>query len=148
MALESGKPGRYMEVLDVRIPLSYFSVFSEFGMCIRTQLLPSALKTSISSYLKATATSNSSVTPLISSRRSRLRSRVISATCCSNASRAALMHRVLLSGPFEVPTKQKLADALLQKGRDLMVFAGLIRYKLPPRVCETLAKGSQKGSMY
>lgn len=62
--------------------------------------------------------------------------------CCSR-------HREhLLRGPFEDPTKQKLADELLQKGRDLMVFAGLIRYKLPPSVFETLAKVGQESGVY
>ncbi|KAF1953639.1 NIC-domain-containing protein [Byssothecium circinans] len=55
-------------------------------------------------------------------------------SCCSN-------HRlVLLNGAYEDPTRKNLADQLLQKARDLMVFAGLIRYKLPPRVFETLAR--------
>jgi nuclear pore complex protein Nup93 len=54
--------------------------------------------------------------------------------CCSR-------HReVLLSATYEDPTRKALADELLQKAKDLMVFAGLIRYKLPPRVFETLAK--------
>ncbi|CAI6340580.1 unnamed protein product [Periconia digitata] len=54
--------------------------------------------------------------------------------CCSR-------HReVLLSGTYEDPTRRNLADQLLQKAKDLMVFAGLIRYKLPPRVFETLAR--------
>ncbi|KAF2678381.1 NIC-domain-containing protein [Lentithecium fluviatile CBS 122367] len=54
--------------------------------------------------------------------------------CCSR-------HReVLLSGTYEDPTRRALAEQLLQKAKDLMVFAGLIRYKLPPRVFETLAR--------
>ncbi|KAH7138988.1 Nup93/Nic96-domain-containing protein [Dendryphion nanum] len=57
--------------------------------------------------------------------------------CCSR-------HReILLSGQYEDPTRRALADELLQKAKDLMVFAGLIRYKLPPRVFETLAKEGQ-----
>ncbi|KAF2712324.1 NIC-domain-containing protein [Pleomassaria siparia CBS 279.74] len=62
--------------------------------------------------------------------------------CCSR-------HReVLLSGQFEDPTRRALADQLLQKAKDLMVFAGLIRYKLPPRVFETLAKEGQEVGAY
>ncbi|KAF2872221.1 Nup93/Nic96-domain-containing protein [Massariosphaeria phaeospora] len=58
--------------------------------------------------------------------------------CCSR-------HREhLLSGQYEDPTRRGLADQLLQKAKDLMVFAGLIRYKLPPRVFETLAKEGQE----
>ncbi|KAJ4305222.1 nuclear pore complex subunit [Kalmusia sp. IMI 367209] len=54
--------------------------------------------------------------------------------CCSK-------HReVLLKSTYDDPTRRSLADQLLQKAKDLMVFAGLIRYKLPPRVFETLAR--------
>lgn len=54
--------------------------------------------------------------------------------CCSR-------HReILLSGSYDDPTRRNLAEQLLQKAKDLMVFAGLIRYKLPPRVFETLAR--------
>jgi len=54
--------------------------------------------------------------------------------CCSQ-------HRAtLLDGAYQDPTRQALAEDLLQKAKDLMVFAGLIRYKLPPRVFETLAR--------
>ena len=62
--------------------------------------------------------------------------------CCSR-------HReVLLSGHYEDPTRKALADKLLQMAKDLMVFAGLIRYKLPPRVFETLAKEGQDVGAY
>jgi nuclear pore complex protein Nup93 len=62
--------------------------------------------------------------------------------CCSR-------HReILLSGQFEDPTRRALADQLLQKAKDLMVFAGLIRYKLPPRVFETLAREGQDVGAY
>ncbi|KAI0579622.1 nuclear pore protein [Pyrenophora tritici-repentis] len=57
--------------------------------------------------------------------------------CCSR-------HREhLLSGQFDDPMRKVLADQLLQKAKDLMVFAGLIKYKLPPRVFETLAREGQ-----
>ncbi|KAI8936865.1 hypothetical protein NX059_006101 [Plenodomus lindquistii] len=62
--------------------------------------------------------------------------------CCSR-------HREhLLSGQFEDPMRRVLADQLLQKAKDLMVFAGLIRYKLPPRVFETLAREGQDVGAY
>jgi nuclear pore complex protein Nup93 len=44
--------------------------------------------------------------------------------------------------------RRVLADKLLQKAKDLMVFAGLIRYKLPPRVFETLAREGGEGGAY
>ncbi|KAF2025276.1 nuclear pore protein-like protein [Setomelanomma holmii] len=62
--------------------------------------------------------------------------------CCSR-------HREhLLAGVYEDPMKKQLADQLLQKAKDLMVFAGLIRYKLPPRVFETLAREGQDVGAY
>jgi nuclear pore complex protein Nup93 len=62
--------------------------------------------------------------------------------CCSR-------HREnLLAGAFEDPMKKVIADQLLQKAKDLMVFAGLIRYKLPPRVFETLAREGQDVGAY
>ncbi|KAF2747376.1 NIC-domain-containing protein [Sporormia fimetaria CBS 119925] len=63
--------------------------------------------------------------------------------CCSR-------HReVLLNSQFDDPTRRALANELLQKARDLMVFTGLIRYKLPPRVFETLAReGGDAGAGY
>ncbi|KAF2000073.1 NIC-domain-containing protein [Amniculicola lignicola CBS 123094] len=62
--------------------------------------------------------------------------------CCST-------HReTLLNSRYEDPTRRALADQLLQKAKDLMVFAGLIRYKLPPRVFETLAIQGQDAGAY
>jgi len=62
--------------------------------------------------------------------------------CCSR-------HReYLLSSGFEDAMRTVLADQLLQKAKDLMVFAGLIRYKLPPRVFEMLAKEGQDFGAY
>lgn len=62
--------------------------------------------------------------------------------CCSR-------HREhLLSGAFEDQMRKVLADRYLQMAKDLMVFAGLIRYKLPPRVFETLAREGQDVGAY
>lgn len=52
---------------------------------------------------------------------------------------------MLLKGTYDDPTRQELAAALAQKAKDLMVFAGLIRYKLPPRVFERLAREGGDG---
>jgi nuclear pore complex protein Nup93 len=54
----------------------------------------------------------------------------------------------LFATGFDDPMRSKLADELLQKAKDLMVFAGLIRYKLPPRVFETLAREGQDVGAY
>ncbi|KAK2748205.1 hypothetical protein FQN55_004481 [Onygenales sp. PD_40] len=43
-------------------------------------------------------------------------------------------------GLYENDMRQSLADELLVMAKDLMVFAGMIKYKLPPRVYEMLAK--------
>lgn len=52
--------------------------------------------------------------------------------------------RVLLASQFDDPNRRAMAEALLQVARDLMVFAGLIRYKLAPRVYEALAAVGQE----
>lgn len=50
-------------------------------------------------------------------------------------------------GVYESDTRQNLAEELLVMAKDLMVFAGMIKYKLPPRVYETLARaGSDIGA--
>lgn len=52
------------------------------------------------------------------------------------------------SGAYENEIRQSLADELLVMAKDLMVFAGMIKYKLPPRVYETLARaGADVGAL-
>jgi len=41
---------------------------------------------------------------------------------------------------YENDMRQSLADELLVMAKDLMVFAGMIKYKLLPKVYETLAR--------
>ncbi|KAA8650035.1 linker nucleoporin NIC96 [Aspergillus tanneri] len=48
-------------------------------------------------------------------------------------------HR-LDSGAYENETRQGLAENLLVMAKDLMIFSGMVKYKLPPRVYETLAR--------
>lgn len=57
-------------------------------------------------------------------------------TCCGNQ-RDVL--RTSASG-FEERSREKVAEDILQVAKDTMVFAGLIRYKLQPRVFEVLAR--------
>ncbi|OKL61982.1 hypothetical protein UA08_02684 [Talaromyces atroroseus] len=53
----------------------------------------------------------------------------------------------LYSGAYENEIRQALADDLLIMAKDLMLFAGMIKYKLPPRVYETLARaGAEIGA--
>ncbi|KAF2425242.1 meiotically up-regulated 87 protein [Tothia fuscella] len=44
---------------------------------------------------------------------------------------------------FENDTNTAQSEALLQGARDLMVFAGLIRFRLPPKVFDILARAGQ-----
>lgn len=44
------------------------------------------------------------------------------------------------SGAYENETRQGLAENLLVSAKDLMIFSGMVKYKLPPRVYETLAR--------
>ncbi|KAF5862814.1 hypothetical protein ETB97_011162 [Aspergillus alliaceus] len=46
----------------------------------------------------------------------------------------------LSSGTYENEIRQRLADELLVMAKDLMIFSGMVKYKLPPRVYETLAR--------
>lgn len=46
----------------------------------------------------------------------------------------------LSAGPYENEMRQGLAEELLVMAKDLMIFSGMVKYKLPPRVYETLAR--------
>lgn len=46
----------------------------------------------------------------------------------------------LNSGPYENEIRQGMADELLIMAKDLMIFSGMVKYKLPPRVYEILAR--------
>jgi nuclear pore complex protein Nup93 len=46
----------------------------------------------------------------------------------------------LSTGAYENEIRQSLADELLVMAKDLMIFSGMVKYKLPPRVYETLAR--------
>lgn len=61
-------------------------------------------------------------------------------TCCGR------QRQVLRSSAFQ--TNKPIADELLTAAKDLMVFAGLIRYKLPPDVFEVLARAGQEVGAY
>jgi nuclear pore complex protein Nup93 len=53
----------------------------------------------------------------------------------------------LQSGAYENEIRQTLADDLLVMAKDLMLFSGMIKYKLQPRVYETLARaGAEVGA--
>lgn len=53
------------------------------------------------------------------------------------------MERDRLSrGIFETDIQADLVEQLVTVVKDLMMFAGMIRYKLPPRVYEALARAA------
>ena len=52
----------------------------------------------------------------------------------------------LTTAAYENDMRGMLVDNMLVAAKDLMVFAGMIKYKLPPRVYETLARfGGEMG---
>ncbi|KAF7731037.1 Nucleoporin NIC96 [Penicillium ucsense] len=52
------------------------------------------------------------------------------------------------SGPYETDMHQGFADQLLQMAKDLMIFSGMVKYKLPPRVYEALARAGAEIGAY
>ena len=45
-----------------------------------------------------------------------------------------------ISSPYETDMHQGFATRLLGMAKDLMVFSGMVKYKLPPKVYEALAR--------
>lgn len=45
-----------------------------------------------------------------------------------------------VSGPYETDMHHGFAEQLLSMAKDLMVFSGMVKYKLPPKVYEALAR--------
>ncbi|KAJ5734205.1 hypothetical protein N7493_002991, partial [Penicillium malachiteum] len=45
-----------------------------------------------------------------------------------------------ISGPYETEMHQGFAERLLGMAKDLMIFSGMVKYKLPPKVYEALAR--------
>ncbi|KAH6616730.1 Nup93/Nic96-domain-containing protein [Boeremia exigua] len=115
------------------------SYMEALGMIENLRILPLSANGNVSD-IRASANSFSSYPPEIARNIGSVLLWCIG--CCSR-------HREhLLSGQFDDPMRRRLADQLLQKAKDLMVFAGLIRYKLPPRVFETLAREGQDVGAY
>jgi nuclear pore complex protein Nup93 len=95
------------------------------------QILPLRAKGS-ASYIRNAAQAFSSFPAIISRNVGHL---IIWSIICISQERERLN-----SGVYENEIRQSLAEELLVMARDLMVFAGMIKYKLPPRVYETLAR--------
>jgi len=49
---------------------------------------------------------------------------------------------------YQVQNNEQVREGLLQASKDLMVFAGLIRYKLAPEIFETLARAGQSAGVF
>lgn len=54
----------------------------------------------------------------------------------------------LNNGAYENEMRQGLAEELLAMAKDLMIFSGMVKYKLPPRVYETLARAGANIGAY
>ena len=54
----------------------------------------------------------------------------------------------LRAAEFETEAQFQTIGECGQISKDVMVFAGLIRYKLPGRVWETLARAGQEGGAF
>jgi nuclear pore complex protein Nup93 len=63
-------------------------------------------------------------------------------TCCGR------QRDLLRASNFDDATKRAMAEALLVQAKDLMVYAGMIKYKLPPNVYEALARAGQEVGAY
>lgn len=49
---------------------------------------------------------------------------------------------------YHSEVRQGMADGYLVMAKDLMVFSGMVKYKLPPRVYETLARAGAEIGAY
>ncbi|KAL5333587.1 Nup93/Nic96-domain-containing protein [Aspergillus crustosus] len=83
-------------------------------------------------YVRSAAQSFSSLPALISTNVGHV---IIWSITCIGRERERLS-----SGPYENEMRQGLAEELLVMAKDLMIFSGMVKYKLPPRVYETLAR--------
>lgn len=129
--------GQWAPALDVS-----FSLFSTISLPIvpeltcfqdinNLQILPLTAQGSVT-YVRSTVQAFSSLPPVIARNAGNL---VIWSIICINRERERMY-----AGVYENDMRQTLLDELVLMAKDLMVFSGMIKYKLPPRVYETLAK--------
>lgn len=83
-------------------------------------------------YIRSTAQAFSSFPPIISRNVGHV---IMWSITCIGRERERLN-----SGAYENEIRQGLAGELLVMAKDLMIFSGMVKYKLPPRVYETLAR--------
>lgn len=95
------------------------------------QILPLTAQGSVT-YVRSAVQAFSSLPPVIARNAGNL---VIWSIICISRERERMY-----AGVYENDMRQTLLDELVLMAKDLMVFSGMIKYKLPPRVYETLAK--------
>ncbi|EEH39027.2 hypothetical protein PAAG_01489 [Paracoccidioides lutzii Pb01] len=95
------------------------------------QILPLRAQGSVQ-YIRSAAQAFPALPPVISRNTGQL---IMWSMMCIGREREKLQQSA-----YENDMRQSLADELLVMAKDLMVFAGMIKYKLPPRVYEMLAK--------
>ncbi|OJJ84895.1 linker nucleoporin NIC96 [Aspergillus glaucus CBS 516.65] len=94
-------------------------------------ILPLRARGSVS-YIRSAAQAFSSFPPIISRNVGHV---IMWSIACIGHERERLN-----SGAYENEIRQGMADELLVMAKDLMIFSGMVKYKLPPRVYETLAR--------
>lgn len=138
--------GKWTPALDVSFLFSSFPCIPQiFPSLILVQainelnILPLRARGSVP-YTRSAAQAFSSFPPIIS----RNVGHVImwSITCIGHE------RERLSSGAYENEIRQGLADELLVMAKDLMIFSGMVKYKLPPRVYDTLARAGGEIGAY
>ncbi|KAJ5365006.1 hypothetical protein N7517_007892 [Penicillium concentricum] len=94
-------------------------------------ILPLQAQGSVS-YIRSTAQAFSSLPPIIS--------RNVGPVIMWSITCIGYERQKRTFGMYDSEVRQGLADTLLVMAKDLMVFSGMVKYKLPPRVYETLAR--------
>ncbi|KAI9373989.1 Nup93/Nic96-domain-containing protein [Aspergillus egyptiacus] len=94
-------------------------------------ILPLRARGSVS-YIRSAAQAFTSLPALISSNVGHV---IIWSITCIGRERERLR-----AGPYENEMRQGLSEELLIMAKDMMIFSGMVKYKLPPRVYETLAR--------
>ena len=140
-AKEAIQEGNWTRGLDVSVLI--FKFYPLLELTYLTQLInllhifPLQARGSVS-VIRSTAQAFSALPPVISRNAGHLIMWTI--TCIAHE------RERLTTAAYENDMTATLVDNMLVAAKDLMVFAGMIKYKLPPRVYETLARfGGEMG---
>ncbi|TKA26143.1 hypothetical protein B0A50_04640 [Salinomyces thailandicus] len=143
LALEKGK---WPEALDVSTVFPF-----------RSTRDPTAIQLTLSQYIRASRILPSNAEGNMSDIRSRAQSFNTVPTVLSRTIGHVMLWTVLActnladrmrTAEFETGAQQETLATCVQIAKDVMVFAGLIRFKLPGRVWETLAAAGQELGAY